>query len=764
MEGTPSGDNLIGSGGRDIIFGNGGLDYIQGGLDDDFITVGDTNFRLVDGGPGLDVFQLAGYADQDYDLTAFLSEQRIRNIESIDLSDYGSNILTLPDVPLLYRLSDTSNTLLITGDSDDTVALFNPGVEDVAFIAGDPYKRFTIDNMTVLVEEDVRTTKAEPPSLPAATGAPAVSTADTLNTASSSSSGLLASPANGTTTSGGKAQLVVSSPTVNSDDDTLEFVIERIGSLNERVVAEYYTTDVEVQTRGGDHYRPVAGILVFKPGETQKTISVPLVDNDQPTFQRPQNIGLQLKQFEVFPGSDLETVEERRIELLPPEETNLLDWQVINTPDLTNVAETAFLSLELQATIPTGQDSLQLTLAYPDDSLVGADALLYYDLATRRHRPFSGQALFSDINGDNSTDQIQLTLTDGQAGDLDGEANGVVSSLITFAQLGITLIGDKDKPNNLTGTAGNDFIEGGDKADILAGLGGNDTIIGGGGNDRIIGGSGTNTLTGGSGNDIFEIMAGETAIITDFGGMGRGAQPTAETLAAVDTVEFTGAGLTVETMQLTQVGDDLAITFLGDETGTLVTLQNFKLENFDNLLKATGANVNFDNSTFVDVALKDSLDVFNADSRQRRLWNRDNVTFLNDLNNRVIGFNRSDDVINGQGGNDTLLGLSGDDILRGGDGDDWLLGGRGDDTLRGGLGNDTVVGGQGIDTFVLAIGDGTDTITDFTVGTDLIGLANGLSFGQLTFEDNQIQVAGEVLASLAGVETTTLTAESFKTV
>jgi Ca2+-binding RTX toxin-like protein len=99
--------------------------------------------------------------------------------------------------------------------------------------------------------------------------------------------------------------------------------------------------------------------------------------------------------------------------------------------------------------------------------------------------------------------------------------------------------------------------------------------------------------------------------------------------------------------------------------------------------------------------------------------------------------------------------------LRGGDGDDTLIGGRGDDTLHGGNGDDQVIGGPGSDTFVLAVGDGTDTIQDFTVGTDLIGLATGLSFGQLAFEDNQIQFAGEVLASFTGINTTTLGEDSF---
>ncbi|MEO1635054.1 MAG: hypothetical protein AAFS04_08230, partial [Cyanobacteria bacterium J06631_9] len=64
-------------------------------------------------------------------------------------------------------------------------------------------------------------------------------------------------------------------------------------------------------------------------------------------------------------------------------------------------------------------------------------------------------------------------------------------------------------------------------------------------------------------------------------------------------------------------------------------------------------------------------------------------------------------------------------------------------------------GGMGRDTFVLALGEGTDLIQDFVLGTDLIGLAGGLTFGSLSVSakgDNTLIAAGdEVLAELVGV-------------
>jgi Ca2+-binding RTX toxin-like protein len=129
-----------------------------------------------------------------------------------------------------------------------------------------------------------------------------------------------------------------------------------------------------------------------------------------------------------------------------------------------------------------------------------------------------------------------------------------------------------------------------------------------------------------------------------------------------------------------------------------------------------------------------------------------------------------DDLIRGGVGNDLIGGKAGNDRLFGDEGEDRIWGDDGDDLLFGGLDNDILTGddssgGQGSDTFVLAIGHGTDTITDFEVGTDLIGLVGDLTFGQLSVTqiDNATQIAfgDEVLAVLDRVEVGTLTESSF---
>jgi len=78
------------------------------------------------------------------------------------------------------------------------------------------------------------------------------------------------------------------------------------------------------------------------------------------------------------------------------------------------------------------------------------------------------------------------------------------------------------------------------------------------------------------------------------------------------------------------------------------------------------------------------------------------------------------DII-GDSGNNILDGFASDDYIRGLAGNDILSGLGGNDILAGGTGSNTLTGGTGNDTFQLEIrGNFADTITDFTLGVDLI--------------------------------------------
>lgn len=127
--------------------------------------------------------------------------------------------------------------------------------------------------------------------------------------------------------------------------------------------------------------------------------------------------------------------------------------------------------------------------------------------------------------------------------------------------------------------------------------------------------------------------------------------------------------------------------------------------------------------------------------------------------NDIIYGGLGDDQIGGKTGNDQLFGDEGNDRIWGDDGDDLIDGGLGNDTLTG----DDFSGGQGSDTFVLAVGEGTDTIVDFEVGIDLLALKGDLSADELSISqvgsDTEVSFGSEILAILTGVNAAGLTAD-----
>lgn len=87
-----------------------------------------------------------------------------------------------------------------------------------------------------------------------------------------------------------------------------------------------------------------------------------------------------------------------------------------------------------------------------------------------------------------------------------------------------------------------------------------------------------------------------------------------------------------------------------------------------------------------------------------------------------------------------------------------LVGGAGADTITGGKGNDTISGGAGRDMFVQSKGDGSDTITDFTAGSqgDTLRLQS-YGFNDFSaFQKALKQVGADTIVSLGGGETLTL--------
>ena len=155
--------------------------------------------------------------------------------------------------------------------------------------------------------------------------------------------------------------------------------------------------------------------------------------------------------------------------------------------------------------------------------------------------------------------------------------------------------------------------------------------------------------------------------------------------------------------------------------------------------------------------------------------------------NRIFTGSSSDTIFVAD--SDRAFGGSGDDELdateatgyriSGGAGNDEFflgvggraLGGDGDDTfnvLEGG--GNLLSGGAGADTFWIltdsvAVLTTPNTIVDFTIGTDTLGILNQgaeFDFSDLTLTGNEIKVGGNTIAILTGVTTSTLTVNNFQ--
>ena len=110
------------------------------------------------------------------------------------------------------------------------------------------------------------------------------------------------------------------------------------------------------------------------------------------------------------------------------------------------------------------------------------------------------------------------------------------------------------------------------------------------------------------------------------------------------------------------------------------------------------------------------------------------------------------EVLEGTTAADHIWGMDGNDTITGLDGNDYIGGGDGEDIIDGGLGADEISTGEGNDTVVIRQGDGgntiveADMISDFTDGSDLLGLHN-LEFSDLTIVQGSGDYVNDALVS-----------------
>ena len=147
--GTAAADVIVAGDGNDRLVGLGGADRLAGGAGDDELVIGSVDFQRVSGGNGTDTLEVYGRG-RTLDLTS-IADSDVTGIEAIDLTGSGNNTLILNYLEVL-NLSDTSNTLTVTGDVGDSVDL-GTGWTEVG--SSGSQKRFTQGAATVLVDDSL---------------------------------------------------------------------------------------------------------------------------------------------------------------------------------------------------------------------------------------------------------------------------------------------------------------------------------------------------------------------------------------------------------------------------------------------------------------------------------------------------------------------------------------------------------------------------------------------------------------------------------
>lgn len=148
-------------------------------------------------------------------------------------------------------------------------------------------------------------------------------------------------------------------------------------------------------------------------------------------------------------------------------------------------------------------------------------------------------------------------------------------------------------------------------------------------------------------------------------------------------------------------------------------------------------------------------------------------TITSGAGNDVIFALNGDDTLTGGAGDDRLHGQSGKDMINGEAGDDTLFGGNGFDRLNGGDGSDYLdgrngiavyTGGAGDDVFVINNDDSVDWIRDYELGTDIMGITDGLTYSDLDITGNVnsfIEANGKRIGVVLGVSPNELSQVDF---
>jgi lysophospholipase L1-like esterase len=660
-------------------------------------------------------------------------------------------------------------------------------------------------------------------------------------------------PTNGTptpATNPGTLAFSSSNFSVNENGTVVQAVtIERTGGSDGAVSATLTPTSGTASAPSDFNGNPIT--VNFANGETQKTVTIPIVDDT--VVENSETINLALSN--PIGGATLGTqktavltIADNDIVASPsPQSTNpiRIEAEAMNltgyrlesgTPASGQQLITLFDTGSNQGTATTqfngASGTYDVVLGYFDES--DGQAELSVNIGTHQSSFVLNQNLGS--GGVSSSNLVRRTVatglqvTQGETINILGTVNQAEFARVDY----IEFLPTTDGTTVINGSAGSETLTGNARDNTIRGYGGNDILIGGGGNNILDGGAGIDTVsyaqaTSGvvvnldtgvairkfatSPDTPFKIMP-----LGDSNTRGKGSDPAGYRNNLWDLLQGDGFNIDFVGSQSTGFNsfDDNHEGHGGWTIPQIAGSVNGWLNSYqpDGILLMIGTN-DTGSGTLSQMTsnLNSLIDQITNQSPNARLFvaSLPPNTTTSSRTQLTIDFNAEiPDIVDGkaaQGKNVTFVdvfgALSTSDILSDGlhptpdgytkiaevwhdaianspSGEDSLIGIENvvgssyDDVLTGNAGDNQFTGGAGRDTFVLAEGGGIDTIADFSIGYDWLGLSGNLTFDRLTISqgtgtnanDTLINLAdnNELLAILSGVQANALGASAFTTV
>ncbi|MCE8539371.1 hypothetical protein KBY27_18095 [Ruegeria pomeroyi] len=319
------------------------------------------------------------------------------------------------------------------------------------------------------------------------------------------------------------------------------------------------------------------------------------------------------------------------------------------------------------------------------------------------------------------------TLEGGISGDEVHGGSGIDTASFSTAGSGVTA--------NLTtgvGTRGNangdiyisiENLLGSDHADLLTGSSGNNLIEGGRGSDSLRGSAGDDTLEGGISGD--EVHGGSGIDTASFSTAGSGV--TANLTTGVGTRGNANGDIYISIENL--LGSDHADLLTGSSGNNLIEggrgSDSLRGSAGDDTLEGGISGDEVHGGSGIDTASFSTAGSGVTANLTTGVGTRGNAT--GDTYISIENLLGSDHA-------DLLTGSSGNNLIDGGRGNDTLRGSAGDDLLRGGLGDDILNGGSGADEFrfdtALNASTNVDTIENYSITDDWISLDDSV-FGAI---------------------------------